>query len=169
MHKGLNPPHLLLASSNPVRMIQNLIHVLNQQELAKITAELDKNTIELFKLGELHYDFAAALPDREWRQKISRFYYGAYNVRRAVSLKYKGLFSTESSDHQKADQLPDTLANKQAHIANLTTLREDRNLADYNHFAVVGDLVLSPTDALQFVTSFVSDSKVYLTQQGVNV
>jgi hypothetical protein len=169
MLKGLNTPHLLLASSNPMRMIQNLNHLLAQQELAKLLAELDRNVVDLFKLGVSHYNFAAPLPDSEWRQKISRLYYGAYNVRRAVTLKYNGLFSTDASDHQKFDQLPDALLNKQSHMANLSTLRDDRNLADYNHSAAVSDLVINPSDALAFATLFIADSKSYLAQQGVTI
>jgi len=76
MLKGLNTPHLLLASPNPMRMIQNLNHLLAQQELAKLFAELDRNVVDLFKLGMSHYNFAVSLPNSERRQKISRLYLG---------------------------------------------------------------------------------------------
>ena len=169
MHKGLHPPHLLLASSNPVKMLQNLAHILNAAELAKITDDLDKNARSLFHLGETHHNFALPLTDADWRQKISRLYYAVYNVRRAIQLKYNGSFSTDASDHNKLDLLPDTLANKDSHIVNLRNLREDRNLADYNHMAVIGDLVITPTEAENFSTTFIADSRSYLATRGLTV
>jgi hypothetical protein len=98
--KGLNPPHLLLASSNPLKMIQNLNHILTAREIGKIAAELDNNAIALFNLGLDHFNFASRLDDRDWRQKISRLYYAVYNLRRAIVLKYNGNYSTDSSDHK---------------------------------------------------------------------
>ena len=95
--KGLSPPHLLLAASNPLKMIQNLNHLLNVQEIAKLTVELDKNVAALFGLGHSHFTFACTINNNDWRQKISRLYYAAYNVRRAVVLKHSGTFSTDSS------------------------------------------------------------------------
>jgi len=150
-------------------MIQNLNHILEQQELDKITAELDRNVRQLFQLGKSHFSFAQGLGDKDWRQKISRLYYAAYNVRRAVALKNSGAFSTESGDHQKVDQLPDNMDNRESHLTNLRNLREDRNLSDYNHEAKVTDLVLNPGDALNFVTQFLADSAKFLKDQGVTV
>lgn len=167
--KGLSSPHLLLASSNPLKMIQNLNHLLAQNELAKLTTELDRNVVALFRLGTVHLDFASGLDDRDWRQKISRFYYAAYNVRRAVALKHSGAFTTDSSDHKNVDQLPDGVANRESHINNLRNLREDRNLADYSHLAEIGDLVISPADALTFTNQFISDCRDFLIRTGVDV
>lgn len=169
MTKGLITPHLLLASSNPVKMIRNLNHLLAQAELDKLTAELDRNVRLLFELGLTHYNFASSLNDADWRQKVSRLYYGAYNVRRSISLKYNGTFSTDNSDHKNVDQLPDTLNNKEAHSVNLRNFREDRNLCDYSHQAVMPDLVQAPADWQAFAQAFIADSRVYLAQQGVIV
>jgi hypothetical protein len=105
----------------------------------------------------------------EWRQKISRLYYAAYNVRRSVVLKSSGAFSTDSSDHKNVDQLPDVLDNRESHIVNLRNLREDRNLADYSHLATIGDLVIAPADALQFAGQFLGDCRKFLLQQSVQV
>jgi hypothetical protein len=169
MARGLNPPHLLLASSNPMKMIQNLNHLLEQQELAKLTAELDRNAAQLFALGESHYRFAIGITDAQhWRQKISRLYYGAYNVRRAVYLKHNGSYSTDSSDHKDIDQMPD-ITNRESHISNLRNLREDRNLADYNHLATVADLVIAPDDAGSFATQFIADCRQFLMDKGLIV
>lgn len=165
--KGLSPPHLLLAASNPLKMIQNLNHLLNVQEIAKLTVELDKNVAALFGLGHSHFTFACTINNNDWRQKISRLYYAAYNVRRAVVLKHSGTFSTDSSDHKNVDQLPDTIGNRQSHIVNLRDLREDRNLADYSHFAGASDLMISPNDALIFVTQFIADCRQFLLNNGL--
>ncbi len=169
MTRGLSSPHLLLASSNPMKMIQNLNHLLAQQEIDKLTAELDRNVTALYALGQSHFTFASNLPNSEWRQIISRLYYGVYNVRRAVTLKHSGAFSTDSSDHKNIDQLPAGILHREAHISNLRNLREDRNLADYSHLAAVTDLVMSPADALMFSQQFIADSQNFLLQEGVAV
>lgn len=160
--KGFSSPHLLLASANPLKMIQNLNHLLQPAELAKLTAELDKNTKGLFILGESHLAFATPLPDADWRQKISRLYYAVYNVRRAVVLRASGQFSTDSTDHNNVNQLPDGINNRESHLGKLRSLREDRNLADYSHQAVITDLVSSPADALAFANSFFFDCRSFL-------
>lgn len=152
-----------------MKMIQNLNHLLGPAEIAKLTRELDRNSVALFKLGEAHFAFAARLQNAEWRQKISRAYYGVYNVRRAVVLKHSGSFSTDSSDHKNVDQLPDRIPNREAYIDGLRNLREDRNLADYSHLAVVGDLVMAPDQAVDFATRFIGDCRGYLTQEGLTL
>jgi hypothetical protein len=167
MAKGLTSPHLLLASSNPMKMIQNLNHLLEEPELYKLTAELDRNVVALFHLGETHFIFASRLNNHDWRQKISRLYYAVYNVRRAITLKSSGSFSTESSDHQNNGQIPDSLSNKNSHVNNIRTLRDDRNLADYSHLAQIDDLVMEPDDALSFATQFIADCRRFLIDASV--
>lgn len=167
--KGLSPPHLLLASGNPIKMIHNLNHLLSRKASAKLTAELDRNVVGLFDLGISHYKFAIGLTDTEWRQKISRLYYAVYNVRRAVMLKHSGVFSTDSSDHLAVDKLPDKINNHESHKIKLRDLREDRNLSDYSHQAKIIDLVIPPSDALAFSIQFIDDCRKFLQQNGVNV
>lgn len=167
--RGFSPPHLLLAASNPLKMIQNLNHLLDAHELAKLTTELDRHVTALFALGEGHFNFATTISNTEWRQKISRLYYAVYNVRRAVVLKNSGGFSTDSSDHRNVDQLPDAVANRQAHIVSLRDLREDRNLADYSHHADASDLVISPNEAMTFATGFLTDCRQFLLLHGLVV
>ncbi|MDP2111749.1 MAG: hypothetical protein Q8N48_06890 [Thiobacillus sp.] len=150
-------------------MIQNLNHLLAQQELAKLTAELDRNVAALFELGLAHFNFASALGNNDWRQKISRLYYAVYNVRRAVVLKHSGAFSTDSSDHKNVDQLPNGMSNRELHINNLRILREDRNLADYSHLAVISDLLIDPDGALTFATLFIDDCRQFVNQNGLAV
>ena len=150
-----------------MKMIHNLNHLLEQQELAKLTAELDRNVVALFSLGQSHFQFASGLDDADWRQKISRLYYAVFNVRRAVTLKHSGVFSTESSDHKNVDLLPPAVGNRESHISHLKDLREDRNLADYSHLAVMADLVISTDDALRFARQFMADCRQFLEQEGL--
>lgn len=169
MHKGLKAPHLLLAAPNPNKLISNLSHILLPTELAKITVELDRNVTQLFALGTSHYNFATRLSTRNWRQKVSRLYYGVYNVRRAVALKDEGLFSSDSSDHKAVDHLPDSLPNRAGHSSNLKVLRDDRNLADYSHAATAADLVMTLADAQAFAASFIGDCRIFLRSQGLSL
>jgi hypothetical protein len=167
MHKGLKEPHLFNAASNPLKIIRNLSGILLTTEIDKLHAEINANVIGLFKLGQAHFAFAQSVPNAEWRQRVSRLYYGAYNVRRAVALKYDGTFSTDSSDHQNVDKIPDSLNDAATYRIKLKNLREDRNLADYNHLAQETDLVVSPGEYEIMVTNFVQDAVQYLTSAGV--
>lgn len=106
MHKGLKEPHVLLASSNAQKLLRNIAAVIGPDAVKKIQDEIDQNARGLFHLGGNHMAFAAGIPKSEWRQRISRFYYAAYNVKRAVSLKYDGTFSTDPSDHKKLTSYP---------------------------------------------------------------
>lgn len=167
MAKGLNTPNILLASSNSMKMIQNLKHLLSAKEVGKLTAEIDRNVILLHQLGHSHVSFAATIDNKFWRQKISRLYYAVYNLRRGTMLKCSGHYSTDSSDHKTVDDIPRKLDNRDSHIVNLRNLREDRNLADYSHLAKVGDLIMQPDDAMQFAKQFCEDCDSYLLGEGV--
>ena len=113
--------------------------------------------------------FARRQNNRDWRQKISRFYYGAYNVSRAVRLCVYGEYSTETGDHKRVDGIPDDFPNKSTYANRLTVLREDRNLCDYDHAADKADLVYGVDDSLDMVERFLDDAKAYLKGRGVNV
>lgn len=169
MHKGINEPHVLLASSNIERMMRDLKNILDAKSLNKIHLEVRNNVKKLFQLGEAHYLFAVAADQSAWRQRVSRFYYGAYNCRRAVMLEFNGHFSTDSSDHKNINDLPSVLANSGIYKIKLANLREDRNLADYNHEAKPSDLVIPIPDAEQLVKEFLRDSRLYLDTRGVQV
>lgn len=169
MHKGLKEPHLFNASSNPVKLINNLSGILTIAELDKLRREIDSNVIELFGLGLSHFQFACAIDKAHWRQRISRLYYGAYNVRRAIALKHNGSFSTDSSDHSKVDSIPDSVNDVAIYKSRLVNLREDRNLSDYNHLATEADLISSPDDYQTLVSNFISDAKAYLATQGIQI
>lgn len=167
--KGLKEPHVLLASGNPRKLIRNLTHILSPLELQKIEDELDRNVLCLYSLGLEHYNFAIEINNAEWRQSISRLYYAAYNVKRSISLKHDGAFSTDSGDHMKIDALPDDFENIGTYKSRLKSLRDDRNLSDYSHLAVEADLLYSVADSRSLVTSFLQDAKKFLLDNGVNV
>ncbi len=168
-HKGLREPHFLLVSSNPLKLMKNLSGVLAASQLKKIDRAISLESALLFRLAESHFHFATAIPAVEWRQKVSRFYYAAYNAKRAVSLRFDGSFSTESSDHQKISSLPASLPNTATYQNRLTGLRDDRNLADYSHLATEADLVMPVPDAEAMVRDFMRDCRSFLSGAGVKV
>lgn len=169
MSKNLNSPHILLAAGNVNKMMMNLRGVLSESELRKIQAEVDKNAQALVDLGLSHFRFATTIPPTEWRQAISRLYYGAYNVKRAVSLRAEGSFSTDSSDHLKIGDLPRDFQDAEVYGLKLKNLREDRNLADYSHSASEADLLMTVNDAGQLVATFINDAVQYLRNRGMNI
>jgi hypothetical protein len=162
---GLKPPHILLASSNPLKMLSNLQHILDADAYNSLKNEIDENVKSLFELGESHYLFAKQLTRQHWRQRISRFYYGAYNVRRSISLHENGSYGTEVDDHKKTS-LPNGFNNSSTYSIQLHTLRDDRNLSDYDHTAVELDLVITQDEAEILVADFLHDARTYLTNRG---
>ena len=165
---SLSSPHLLLASSNSHKMLKNLRHILDAGACDAIQNDINLNVRQLFNLGESHYMFAKQLDIEHWRQRISRFYYGAYNVRRAIGLHHNGSYGTEVDDHKKT-LLPDELNNHSTYSNKLGVLRDDRNLSDYDHTSVESDLVNTQNDTELFVTSFIDDAKAYLVSRGVTL
>lgn len=165
----VKPPHLLLASGNVRRLQTNLAVVVNAAGRAAIESEICANCSQLYALGRNHFLFARRLKNRDWRQKISRLYYGAYCASRAVRLCVNGEYSTEAGDHKKIDAIPDNFPNKNTYANRLGVLRDDRNLCDYDHTAKLSDLIIEPADAEQFVAEFLRDARVYLEQRGVQV
>lgn len=166
---GLTEPHILLASGNAARMMRNLRGILDDAELAKINEAINRNAKQLFSLAKEHFDFALSVEARFWRQRISRLYYAAYNARRAINLVDSGRFSTDSSDHQSLSELPERLNKCATYKTVLKNLRDDRNLADYDHCATSDDLLLQPDEALEHVTAFMGDVTSYLTERGVTL
>jgi hypothetical protein len=165
----LRSPHLLLTATNVRRVKNNLVNVIDAAAIGAIETEICTNCAQLYALGRNHYLFARRQSNRDWRQKVSRLYYGAYNVSRAVRLCVNGEYSTEASDHKKIDTIPDDFPNKNTYANRLGVLRDDRNLCDYDHTGILSDLILMPTDALQLVTDFLRDARVYLGQHGVEI
>jgi len=162
-------PHLLNAGSNCRKLLAELSGILPASANELIEDEINRNAIALFKLGEGHFLFAKGLNKALWRQKISRLYYGAYNARRAINLHGSGKYSVDVSDHKNIDSLPGSFPNSSTYSVQLPTLRNDRNLADYDHEAVEADLLISVEDAEDLVTQFLSDVANYLTSKGLTL
>jgi len=75
-------PHILLASSNTRKMLENIRHLLDQKACDAIQDEIDKNVKALFDLGLGHFNFAKQTPSQYWRQRISRLVgFAKYNKR----------------------------------------------------------------------------------------
>jgi hypothetical protein len=164
----MKSPHLLRAGANVRKLKDNLVSVVDAAAISAIETEICANVAQLYALGRAHYRFAVRQNNRSWRQKISRLYYAAYNVSRAIRLCVNGDYSTDSSDHKKIDALPENFPNKNQYANRLTVLRDDRNLCDYDHTAKMTDLVVGVNDAVDLVRQFMEDAQSYLKQRGVN-
>lgn len=163
-----------IAASPPRRhhvrkLHSNLASVLKPAALADIENEISVNVVQLYALGRQHFLFAKRQQNKDWRQKVSRFYYGAYNVSRAIRLCVYGEYTIDSSDHKKIENLPDDFPNKNTYTNKLGVLREDRNLCDYDHAAARSDLVYDIDDSCDTVERFLQDAKKYLRKRGVNL
>lgn len=164
----MKTPHLLnLSNSRKVK--QNLSGILDAQALDIIEAEIRANAVSLYRLGQQHYRFAQRQTSPNWRQKVSRLYYAAYNVARSIRLFMNGEYSTDVKDHQKFENLPDDFPSRARYSNQLVVLREDRNTCDYDHTASAGDLVLGSTDAARLVEDFMTDAAIFLRSRGLSV
>jgi uncharacterized protein (UPF0332 family) len=166
--KNLISPHILLIG-NPYSAINNLQGTLSSDEINKIRVAIQKEVKLLFELGQSHFNFAKNIDHKEWRQKVSRLYYAAYNARRAVQLQDSGKYSTDVSDHKEINNLPENLENKAIYGELLKKLRDDRNLADYSHIGKATDLFNSTQDFEDQVEKFLIDCKKYLSNAGVHI
>jgi hypothetical protein len=164
----MKSPHLLRAGANVRKVKDNLVNVVDATAISAIEAEICTNVAQLYALGRGHYYFAVRQNNRSWRQKISRLYYAAYNVSRAVRLCVNGEYSIDSSDHKRIEVLPDDFPNRNRYANRLGVLRDDRNLCDYDHTAKLTDLVVNVSDAAELVQQFLKDAHRYLKQRGVN-
>lgn len=164
----MKTPHLLLAG-NPRKLTKNLVNVVGLTAISAIETEICANVAQLYLLGRHHYSFAVRQNSRSWRQKISRLYYGAYNVSRAIRLCVSGEFSEDSSDHKKIGDLPDDFPSQAVYKNRLNSLRDDRNLCDYDHTARVADLARDPNDSITLVATFLRDARSYLKPRGVKI
>ena len=163
----MKSPHILLASSNVRKLQSNLKTVVDFNAQSAIEVAVASNVRQLFSLGKLHFSFAIKQTNRNWRQKVSRLYYGAYNISRAVRLCVDGEYSTDLSDHKKIDSLPIDFPDHNTYANKLRTLREDRNLSDYDHTASIKDLISHPKNSTELVEKFMTDARNYLGGRGV--
>jgi hypothetical protein len=158
----MKSPHILLLNKNVVELRRELGSILSRKSTAAFDAEVRENVIQLFSLGRHHFDFAQALGSANWRQIVSRSYYGAYSVSKAVRLAVSGQYSREVKDHEKVGDLPDDFPDKNTYANRLRLLRDDRNLCDYDHTVVEADLGMSSTDAVAVVGGLVAHARGYL-------
>ena len=172
----MSQPNILNAATNVQKMLRNISYILDTNAQNAIREEINKQVFELFKLGESHCLFAVKIKslrgfDEEivWRQRISRLYYGIYNVRRAIMLACEGTYSTSSDDHQKVENLPDGMNNVAMYKRRIRDLRADRNLADYDHLASIDKLTQTPDDAEILVLEFIKDARNFLNERGILV
>jgi hypothetical protein len=163
----MKSPHLLLAGSNCRRLKSELTSVLSAAALTAIEGEIQKNVAEMFRLGLSHHAFATGPARREWRQCVSRLYYACYAVSRSVRLEVDGHFTTESTDHKRVGDLPEDFPRREQFKNQLVTLRDDRNLADYDHTATEMELVFPVADAIVMAQDFIDEAGRYLTVRGV--
>ncbi|MDD5335315.1 MAG: hypothetical protein PHS32_16405 [Rhodoferax sp.] len=164
--KNLVSPHVLLIG-NPYTTINNLKGILDDIALENIKKAVILEIQLLFQLGMDHYSFAKNIDQKYWRQKVSRLYYAAYNIRRAIQLQDSGKYSTDVSDHKDIDNLPPSLNQRTIHGSMLRQLRDDRNLADYSHLGQEGDLFATTKELEQKVDEFLIDCRNYLKKAGI--
>jgi hypothetical protein len=164
----LKEPSILLASSNCQKLLRNVAHILDAPAIDRLSREIEKNVVALFDLGEDHLAFARGIPAKHWRQRVSRLYYAALNIKRGVTLHYSGDFSTDVSDHKNIGDLPKGFPNANMYATRLENLRDDRNIADYSHLSSEADLVLPASEAEKMVADFQKEARAYLAARGVS-
>ncbi len=150
-------------------MKENLSGILDQAGLDKIESESVSNVKSLYKLGKGFFSFATSQTSYNWRQRISRLYYAAYNVSRCIRLFISGSYGSEVKDHKKFDELPDDFPSKARYANQLDVLREDRNMCDYDHTCRANDLVLGTSQSTTLVKEFLDDAKSYLSRKGLTL
>jgi hypothetical protein len=165
----MKSPHLLLASGSPRKLKAELAGILPAGALAAIEDEIRENVRGLYRLGLRHFAFASGPACKDWRQCVSRLYYACYAVSRSLRLEVQGQYSRESDDHKRVGLLPDNFPKREQFKNQLDALREDRNLADYDHTGTDKDLVFSVADATAIAQDFIDEAKKYLLAQGVTL
>lgn len=165
---AVKAPHILLASGNARRMIANLETIVDDSVLTILRLRLDDNSREMMALARDHLELAKhlKLEPRRWRHTVSRAYYASYLATRAVRLAYDGSYSTESTDHKKVGVLPTGFPNQATYENQLPILRDDRNLADYDHAATPADLLVGIEPAVTLAAQVISDAQTWLDSRG---
>ncbi|KQZ97362.1 hypothetical protein ASD74_09240 [Rhizobium sp. Root564] len=141
-------------------------HFMNSSEIDKIRLEISRHTASIYHLSLHHYTFAASIPKRQWRQRVSRLYYAGYNASKAIRFDNDGSHSTDVKDHSKVGLLPDRFPNKATYENELKNLREDRNSCDYDHLSTITDLLAKPNEYQNLILQFLRDTHDYLSARG---
>ena len=159
----------LLNLGNVRKVKKNLTGVLDATALDQIEREIEVNVAALLVLAQCHYRFAERQTGPNWRQKVSRLYYAAYNAARAIRLYVAGDYSTDVKDHQRFDELPNDFPSRDRYVNQLDVLRGDRNTCDYDHISTARDLVLGTRSSTELVREFLKDARAYLSGKGMNL
>ncbi len=159
----------LLSLGNPRKVKENLSDILEADALNAIEIEIENNVQSLYTLALSQFRFAKKQPPIHWRQKVSRLYYAAYNGSKAVRLYVCGEYSTDVKDHKKIGNFPKDFPRRSTYSNQLSVLREDRNLADYDHASSARDLTNSTSESFDTVTDFLRDVYEYLSKKGLTL
>jgi len=166
----MRTPHILLLKQNVYQLRDQLANVVGPTAITALETEINTNVSQMFALGEEHFNFAMGLPRAKWRQIVSRSYYSAYNISKAVRFAISGDYSTQVTDHSKSGKLPNGFPNLNMYKNQLQVLRNDRNLCDYDHSADETELVFTVQEYLTLADSFINDSRAFLfTAKGITV
>lgn len=159
----------ILELGNIRKVKSRLSDILDAAALEAIENEIEMNVQGLYSLALTHHRFAKKQAATQWRQKVSRLYYAAYNASRATRMYVSGDFSTDSTDHKKIGDLPDDFPSKSTYANKLGVLRDDRNLSDYDHLSRAGDLTSSAKEHFRMVEDFLQDVHTYLKKRGIEL
>lgn len=160
-------PSKLLGLGNPKKVIEQLRTIIDDTAIDAIQLEMALQVSKLYNLSILHFKFANKQGNRDWRQRVSRLYYAGYAASRSIRLQVHGHFSTEVQDHKKVGDLPDDFPNRALFSNKLEVLRDDRNTCDYDHAAVLADLIATPAESTALVRDYLVETKRYLEARGL--
>jgi hypothetical protein len=96
-------------------------------------------------------------------------YYAAYTLTRAVRLLNAGEYNTDLTDHKKIGELPAGFPNRQQYANLLPTLRDDRNLCDYDHTVTKAELLNDIATSLVLVEDLQRDVKAFFAAKGIKL
>lgn len=161
MHKDF------LKLGNPKKVASILEGLIEPEQIELINSQQKIQAKAMFDLGLYHFRFGRSLNNTHWRQRVSRFYYGAYNGSKAIRYLVEGEHSADSSDHKKIGKLPTNFPDRETYSTRLKELRDDRNKCDYDHAAKAQDLFISQTNAEQLTGDFLRHTLVYLNARGL--
>ncbi len=158
-----------LKIGNPNMIVGILDGLLEPDQIDLINLQQRLQAKAMFDLGLSHFRFGKSLNNTHWRQRVSRFYYGAYNGSKAIRYLVDGAHSTDSSDHKRIGDLPKGFPMRETYNARLKELRDDRNKCDYDHTARARDLFISQTNAEQLTGDFLRHTLAYLNGRGLDL
>lgn len=163
MHKDF------LKIGNPKKLVGILDGLIEPDQIERINEHQKLQVQAMFMLGVKHYRFASAQNPTHWRQRVSRFYYGAYNGSKAIRYMVEGSYSSDSSDHKRIGDLPLDFNNRATYNTRLKELRDDRNKCDYDHSSRAADLFISQVEAEKLTRDFLKETKTYLQDRGLQL